>query len=304
MASKYKAPENPYDQFRSDIARELTSKHFAFKCGHKTDKKVYRTLAYVLGHRDDCPIFEHCNGESAWIWKYHGSGEGLDIIAEGDDSLIYQGPTWTVKKFESKNGFKKEGVTRAELADVIIEGLKETFPDEDYEAYFDELLVEADKEIKESEANIQQREKWLSGEEDPGYTLDDWSRKNFQKQINSWTKYIKELKEAMEVPALPPIEGTKETKYKKIYLISARSTYDDRKAYFVTTAFSKKEADRQINKHNGWVTRRASTGLKQEPYYKIDTARVEYEFENEAEYKSFLEQNPRIEGSIVSNWQN
>lgn len=31
MASKYKAPENPYDQFKSDIARELTAKHFAFK---------------------------------------------------------------------------------------------------------------------------------------------------------------------------------------------------------------------------------------------------------------------------------
>ncbi len=217
--------------------------------------------------------------------------------------MIYQGPTWTVKKFESKNGFKKEGVTRAELADVIIEGLKETFPEEDYEAYFDELLVEADNKIKELEAGIQQREKWLSGEEDPGYTLDDWGRKNFQKQINSWTKYIKDLQVAMEVPALPPIEGTKETKYKKIYLISARSTYDDRISYFVTTAFSKKEADRQINKHNGWVTRRASTGLKQEPYYKIDTAKVEYEFENEAEYKSFLEQNPRIKDKIVSKWQ-
>ncbi len=25
MASKYKAPENPYDQFKSDIARELTA---------------------------------------------------------------------------------------------------------------------------------------------------------------------------------------------------------------------------------------------------------------------------------------
>lgn len=303
MASKYKAPENPYSKFKSDIARELTAKHFAFKYGDKKDKKSYRTLAYVMGRRDDCPIFEHCNGEDAWIWKYHGVDKGLEIIAEGDDSLIYQGPTWTVKKFNSKDGFRKEGVTRAELVDAIIEGLKETIPDEDYEAYFDELLVEAENLIKGLKADIQKREKWLSGEENPGYTIDDWSRKNFVKQINVWTRDIKELEEAMIEPALPPIESAPETKYKNIYLISARSTYDNRKSYFTTQAFSKKEAARQINARNGWLTRRAPTGCAQEPHYQLSTAKVEYEFTNFEQFNDFLEQNPDIKNHIVADWQ-
>ena len=303
MASKYKAPENPYDQFKSDIARELTAKHFAFKCGSKTDKKVYRTLAYELGHRDDCPIFEHCNGESAWIWKYHGVDEGLDIIAEGDDSLVYQGPTWTVKKFESKGGFKREGVTRAELAGVIIEGLKEVITDEDYEAYFDELMVEAESQIQKAKDDIQTRTDYLNGTKDPGYTLDDWSRKNFQKQINGWTRYIKDLEEAMLEPALPPIEAAPETKYMNIYLISARATYDNEKSYFTTQAFSKKEAAKQINARNAWVTKRAPTGCAQEPHYKLSTAKVEYEFTNPEQFNDFLKQNPSIKNRIVADWQ-
>lgn len=303
MAIKYKAPENPYSKFKSDIARELTAKRFAFKCGDKKDKKVYRTLAYVLGHRDDCPIFEHCNGESAWIWKYHGAGIGLDIIAEGDDSLVYQGPTWTVKKFESKDGFKREGVTRAELADVIIEGLKEVITDEDYEAYFDELMLEAESQIQKVKEDIQTRVDYLNGTKDPGYTLDDWSRKNFQKQINSWTKYNKELEEAMLEPALPPIEAAPETKYMNIYLISARATYDNEKSYFTTQAFSKKEAAKQINARNGWVTKRAPTGCAQEPHYKLSTAKVEYEFTNYEQFNDFLKQNPSIKNRIVADWQ-
>ena len=303
MTVKYKAPENPYSKFKSDIARELTAKRFAFKCGDKKDKKVYRTLAYVLGHRDDCPIFEHCNGEDAWIWKYHGVDKGLEIFAEGKDSLIYQGPTWTVKKFNSKDGFRKEGVTRAELADVIIEGLKEIITGEDYEAYFDELMIEAENQIQQVKEDIQTRVDYLNGTKDPGYALDDWSRKNFTKQINSWTKYIKDLEEAMLEPALPPIESTSETKYKNIYLISARATYDNRKSYFTTEAFSKKEAERQINARNGWLTRRASTGCAQEPHYQLSTAKVEYEFTNYEQFNDFLDQNPDIKNHIVADWQ-
>ena len=108
MSNKYKAPENPYDKFESDIARELTAKNFAIKVGNKKDSKVYRTLAYVIGHKDDCPVFKACNKDYAWIWTYHGSGIGLDIVSEGIDSLIYQGPTWTVRDIDNKNIFKKE----------------------------------------------------------------------------------------------------------------------------------------------------------------------------------------------------
>ena len=122
--------------------------------------------------------------------------------------------------------------------------------------------------------------------------------------IEKWhhIKKNKELSAAMEVPALPPIEANTETKYRKIYLISARSTYDNKISFFWTTAFSKKEADRQINKHNGWLTSRDYMGLKKEPYYQLSTAKVVYEFENKQEYEDFLADNPMIENRIVGKW--
>ena len=43
---KYQFPEDPYQKFKSDLARELTAKHFPIRCGHKKDKKVTNQNTY------------------------------------------------------------------------------------------------------------------------------------------------------------------------------------------------------------------------------------------------------------------
>lgn len=95
-------------------------------------------------------------------------------------------------------------------------------------------------------------------------------------------------------------------KHQKIHIASLKATLQEnlqQSTFFTTQAFSKKEAARQINARNGWLTRRAPTGCAQEPLYQLSTAKVEYEFTNFERFNDFLEQNPDIKNHIVADWQ-
>lgn len=293
MANKYKEPADPKYKFKSDLARELSAKRFPIVCGDKKDNKVYKTLAWEIGHRNECPVFESMYPDDVWLWEYHGKDTGLSITTK-EDAKVWDAQTFVVKEFEGGDNpkFEKE-VSRAELADAIIEGFKVVIPSIDYANLWDELLVRADETIKAVEEKIAEREGWLA---DPS-TYNDWDpsdngawqKDNFRKQINSWTKENKALMAAMEEPALSPLIGTVSTNKPKYYLITADAAYDGRTGYFAVAAYDKIAAKKQLNRFNGWFTRRAPTGCTQDPHYLLSTAKVFKEFETLEDYQAYVD---------------
>lgn len=293
MANKYKEPADPKYKFKSDLSRELTAKHFPIVCGDKKDNKVYKTLAWEVGNRNECPVFESMYPDDIWLWEYHGKDTGLSITTK-EDAKVWNAQTFVVKEFESGDNpkFEKE-VSRAELADAIVEGFK-VVSKNDYDEIWDELIVRADERIKGMEESIAEREGWLS---DPstynGWDSSDngaWQKSRFQTQINSWTKEIKAIKAALDEPALSPAIGQISTNKPKYYLVTAEAVYDGRTGYFATTAYDKIAAKKQLNRFNGWFTRRAPTGCTQEPLYLLSTAKVVKEFETPEEANAYCKE--------------
>lgn len=290
---KYQFPEDPYWKFKSDLARELTAKHFPIRCGHAKDKKVYRTPAfYTHTTYDSTYPYAEVQDDNIWIRTYYGSGDGVEVFIEDESKKIYQGPTWTVTRFNSGANHFKEGVTRAELADTIIAAFKEYFPNTNYEQIFDEAIAEIGERIEKNEELIAEREKWISGEDEGHEWYDrEWQLKRYQQQINKWTKENKEYMKALEVPALPPIEDEVVKVAKKFYLGTMRSYYDGRLSYWYTSAFDKKAAKRKLNRHCWLFTRREYTGSTCEPKYILDSARLTMEFDSAQEINDYIEEN-------------
>lgn len=290
---KYQFPEDPYWKFKSDLARELTAKHFPIRCGHKKDKKVYRTPAfYACSTYDSTYPYAEVQDDNIWIRTYYGSGDGVEIWIDDENNKVYQGPTWTVTRFNSGEKHFKEGVTRAELADTIIAAFKEYFPGTDWEGIFDEAIAKLGDWIEKNNEQIAERESWINGEDKNHEWYDrDWQLKRYQQQINKWTKENKEYMKALEEPALPPLEDTVARVTKKFYLGTMRAYDDGRTAYWWTTAFDAKAAKRKLNARNWLFSRRDYMGITREPRYLLNSAQLTKEFNTQEEIEAYVKAN-------------
>lgn len=318
-AAKYKAPDSPYKKFESDLARELTAKHFPFWSYSKVDKKVYRSPLAVLhdghyGYSDYICFASGFGSDQLAIEPGHGYGIVCYVESEGegeewfqntnphfadegyktDDNFYYQGPTWRVRGGEDGKAkdFLKEGLARNQVADAVIECMKASCPKRDFDAEWDELVVEIDKKIKDCQEDSVKLQGYLDGSIDPGYTIDDYSRKRFTTRVNSYAKYIKELTAALEEPALSPeyLAGgsttAAERKSRTWFGGTWTASYDGRTGYWLTSAWNKATAIRQV-KHSFPCSRRASTGCSREPDYLAASVKCTNEFTSAEEAKTW-----------------
>lgn len=328
-AAKYKAPEDPFLKFRSDLARELTAKHFPVWSYHKSEKKMFRSPMAILndgrlGGYDYTAIIlrsfgsdqlavevGHSNG-IACIVESEGQGEeyfqntNSAIPSEGyktTDNFFYQGPTWRVKgcdDYKAKD-FLKEGLTRNQIADAIIECLKLACPDRDFDNEWNELVAEIDAKIKDREAYVKEYTAKL--EADPsevdsgdGAWKDEWFRGRIQKGVNAAAKFVKELSEALQEPALCPEylnsdSGTTTDRKSRTWFGGTwTATYDGRTEYWVTAAWTKPEAIRKM-KQSYSCSRRASTGCSKEPAHSATSVKCTKQFTSAEEAQVWKEDN-------------
>lgn len=299
---RYKAPDDPYDKFKSDLAREFTAKHFPFLFGYKRDKKVFRTPAYYFRadeSSDTLPSYEYGGGsDELWLSRRgHGTDLVGSIVADGkqaewfqntnsyfadegyttDANFYYQGPTWSVRSYDIKKDEWtdfKSGLRRDELADAVIELYKTNIP-RDYDGIYNELIEDCQNKIKAKEENIEEYQGMLDGTVKLSYTLDDWQRGRYRTFINGWEKEIKEYNTYLEAPALPPdLQSTEkvETKLRDLYygIVDENPDPDGpngqyaKRLHWAAYGFNKAEAVRTV-KHSHYCSRRASTGTSKKP---------------------------------------
>lgn len=319
-AAKYKAPDDPFLKFKSDLARELTLKHFPIWSYHKNEKKVFRSPLAVLndgryGYNDYISFASGFGSDQLAIEKGHGYGIVCYVESEGkgeewfqntnpnfadegyktDDNFYYQEPTWRVRGGEDGKAkdFLKEGLARNQIADAIIECMKASCPNRDFDAEWDELIVEVDKRIKHCEEYIKEYSAKLAAdpnEVDSGE--DSWFRGKIEKNIKGNEKYIKELTEILQDPALSPeyLAGgsttASEKKSRTWFGGTWTATYNGRTEYWVTAAWTKAEAVRQV-KHSFGCSRRAPTGCSREPDYLAASVKCTNQFASKEEMEAW-----------------
>lgn len=328
-AARYKAPEDPFLKFRSDLARELTAKHFPVWSYHKHEKKVFRSpLAIVNAGRmgsdgrysfiklskfgsDTCAVeVGDGNGFACYI-ESEGKGEewfqntNSAIPSEGystDQNFYYQGPTWCVRGAEDYKAkdFKKEGLARNQIADAVIECLKVALPNRDFAAEWDEMIVEIDEKIKDKQAYVDEYTAKLAADPNEidtgdGAWKDSWFRGRIQTNINGAVKYIKELETALEEPALCPeylnsgSGAATDKKNRTFFGGTWTETYSGRTCYWLTRAWTKPEAVRKM-KHSFACSRREPTGCSREPDYLAASVKCTNQFATAEEAKAWKEE--------------
>lgn len=209
--AKYEAPDSPYKKFESDLARELTAKHFPIWSYSRVDKKVYRSPLTILhdgryGYNDYI-MFHSFGSDQLAIEPGHGYGIACYIESEGyktDDNFYYQGPTWRVRGGEDGKAkdFLKEGLARNQIADAIIECMKASCPKRDFDAEWDQMIVDIGDKLKGSEEYVKEYSAKLAADPNEVDSGDDaWKDSWFRGKAE---KRIKELTDALQEPALSP----------------------------------------------------------------------------------------------------
>lgn len=328
-AAKYKAPEDPYLKFKSDLARELTARHFPLWSYHKREKKVYRSpMAIVncgrlIGNQytaillhsfgSDCLAVEVGDGggfacyiESEGQGKEYFQNTNSAIPSEGyktKDNFFYQGPTWRVKGAEDYKAkdFLKEGLARNQIADAVIECLKLACPKRDFDNEWDELIVEIGEKIKKEEEYVAEYSAKLAADPSEvdsgdGAWRDSWFRGRIQKNVNAAEKFIKELNEALQEPAMCPeylnsdSGVTADRKARTWFGGTWTDTYDGRTDYWITAAWTKPEAVRKLKKSFS-CSRRDVTGCSKEPTHLAASVKCTEQFANSEEAKAWKEEH-------------
>ena len=319
--ARYYAPNDPFLKFKSDLAREFTAKHFPFWNYNKHEKKAFRTPRAVLNDgrmyyndylrfysfgSDVLAIEEGKGGGLICYIESEGKGEEFFqntnsvIPSEGytsDTNFYYQGPTWVVRGGEDGKvkDFIKEGLARNQVADAIIECVKLACPNKDFDNEWDEMIVEIGKKREEAQAYIDEMTANLERNEDingDGAWIDPWFRGRIQTNINGKLKDIKAYDSILEPPAMPPelnnAPSVADRKSRTWYGGTWTATYDGRTSYWLTAAWTKAEAVRQV-KHSFGCSRRAPTGCTQEPSYLAASVRCTKEFTSSEEAKKWKE---------------
>lgn len=320
-AVKYKAPDNPYKKFKSDLARELTAKHFPIWSYDKTDKKVYSSPLAILHDGNygynDYVVFYSFGSDQLAIEPGHGHGIACYIISEGkgeeyfqntnpsipsegyntDNNFYYQGPTWQVHGGDKSKDFLKKGLARNQIVDAIIECMKESCPSRDFDSEWDQMVVDIKDKITELDEYVKKYSAKLAlnpNEVDLGDSAwkDPWFRDKVKKNIKSNEKRIKELTDALQDPALSPEyladgpETTVERKSRNWYGGTWKSSYDGKESYWITSAWNKDTAVRQV-KHSVYCSRKASTGIPRKPDYLAASVKCTKEFISAEEAKAW-----------------
>ena len=320
-AVKYKSPDSTYKKYKSDLARELTAKHFPIWSYDKEDKKVYRSPLTILHDglygNNDYVMFHSFGGDQLAIEPGHGydiacfiesEGKGEEyfqntnssIPSEGyntDDNFYYQGPTWRVRGNGKSKDFLKEGLSRSQIADAIIECMKKSCPNRDFDAEWDQMIVDINDKITELDEYIKEYSAKLAV--DPNKVdssginwKDSWFRDKIENNIKSKEKRIKELTSALQDPDLSPeyLSGSSETeverKSKNWYGGTWISSYDGKTSYWITTAWNKATAIRQV-KHSSLCSRRSYTGSPKDPDYLAASVKCTKEFTSDKEAKAW-----------------
>lgn len=323
-AAKYKAPDSPYKKFESDLARELTAKHFPIWSYSKVDKKVYRSPLTILhdghyGYNDYICFASGFGSDQLAIEPGHGYGIVCYIESEGkgeeyfqntnsaipsegyktDDNFYYQGPTWRVRGGEDGKAkdFLKEGLARNQIADAVIECLKASCPKRDFDAEWDQMIVDIGDKIKGSEEYVKEYSAKLAADPDEvdsgdGAWKDSWFRGKIEKNVRGAEKRIKELTDALQEPALSPeylaggSDAAADRKSRNWYGGTWTASYDGKTGHWITAAWNKATAIRQV-KHSFPCSRRASTGCSREPDYLAASVKCTNEFTSAEEAKAW-----------------
>ena len=320
-AVKYKAPDSPYEKFKSDLARELTAKHFPIWSYDKSDKKVYRSPLTILHDgfygSNNYVVFHSFGSDQLAIEPGRGYGIACFIESEGkgeeyfqntnsyipsegyntDDNFYYQGPTWRVYGNRRSKDFLKEGLSRNQIADAIIECMKESCPNRDFDAEWDQMIVDINDKIIELDEYVKEYSAKLAVDPNKvgsgdSYWKDPWFRNKIEKNVKSSEKSIKELTDALQDPDLSPeylsggFETEVERKSRNWYGGTWTSSYDGRTSYWITTAWNKATAIRQV-KHSSSCSRRSYTGSSRDPDYLAASVRCTKEFTSAKEAKAW-----------------
>ena len=322
--ARYYEPNDPFLKFKSDLARELTAKHFPFWNYHKNEKKVFRTPRAVLNDGrmfyNHYPVFYSFGSDALAIELGRGGGLVCYIESEGkgeeffqntnsvipsegytsDTNFYYQGPTWVVRGGEDGKAkdFIREGLMRNQVADAIIECMKASCPERDFDNEWDEMVVEIDEKIKDKQSYVDEMTAKLNADPSEidtgdGAWKDSWFRDRIQKNVNSCEKSIKELNGILEPPALPPelantTPTTVDRKSRTYFGGDWVSTYDGRTCHWITAAWTKAEAVRNV-KHCYYCSRRASTGCAKEPDYLAASVKCTQQFNSKEEAMEWKE---------------
>ena len=320
-AVKYKSPDSPYKKFKSDLARELTAKHFPIWSYDKTDKKVYRSPLTILHDgvygSNDYIMFHSFGSDQLAIEQGHGYGIACYIVSEGkgeeyfqntnssipsegyntEDNFYYQGPTWRVYGDGKAKDFLKEGLSRNQIADAIIECMKEACPNRDFDAEWDQMIIDIKDKITELDEYVKKYSSKLTVDLNKVDSSDiTWKDPKFrdkvEKNIKRNEKRIKELTSALQDPDLSPeylsagFDTEVERKSRNWYGGIWTSSYDGNTSYWITSAWNKDTAIRQV-KHSSLCSRRSYTGSTKDPDYLAASVKCTKEFTNDKEAKAW-----------------
>lgn len=299
---KYNAPADPYNKFESDLARELSVKHFPIRFGSKKDRKAFQTLAFVL-QQSDYPVFDSGGSDLLPLSCYRGSGWDILVESEGsgeeyfqntnpnfsdegyktNQNYYYQGPTWHVYSENKKGAFDKTGVTRNQLADVIIEGFKAI--GFDYEAKQDELLATAGEEISFMQKRNATLKNYLDGTETPTFDVDQKQLKIWERTVATNEKQILLITDLINdnVALSPDLNSTDavERKQRSYFYGKGNPNSDYAPIYWVATGFDSKEAVAKV-RNSMWCKKRDTTGIKRDNEWDASSISVIRQVSKEA----------------------
>ena len=181
------------------------------------------------------------------------------------------------------------------LSDIkaIFDNLKK----EDFDDEWDQMVVDIKDKITELDEYVKEYSAKLAldpSKVDSGDSTwkDSWFRDKIKKNIKSSEKRIKELTDALQDPALSPeylADGPKTTAERKSrnwYGGTWKSSYDGKTSYWITSAWNKNTAIRQV-KNSSYCSRTSSTGIPRDPNYLAASVKCTKEFISAEEAKAW-----------------
>ena len=175
--------------------------------------------------------------------------------------------------------------------------MTESRPNRDFDAEWDRMIwdindkiIELDEYVKEYSSKLAVDPNSVSSGD--SYWKDPWFRNKVEKNIKSNEKCIKELTDALQDPDLSPeyLSGGSETeaerKSRNWYGGTWISSYNGKTSYWITTAWNKATAIKQV-KHSFPCSRRSYTGSSRDPDYLASSVKCTKEFTSAKEAKDW-----------------